>query len=207
MKIDVSRIIVVHHTKVPYETAVSEINFNKHVAIILAQRVINDLLCNDDNGQLASIYMLVTEPEFRSISFIPDEIKKTNPFFNEDQYNMVEINGLWISPSLKTPMLQVSVWGHLIKDIFLCKKKHVLLMRNSKTKSMERFLNMVNPEILYEGEPNQMSGQKTHQMIEVSHSTRWSIILNTPKYIQEFYQRKRRSALHEKQQLVKISRA
>lgn len=207
MKIDVSRIIVVHHPKVPYETAVSEINFNKHVAIILAQRVINDLLCNDDNGQLASIYMLVTEPEFRSISFIPDEIKKTNPFFNEDQYNMVEINGLWISPSLKTPMLQVSVWGHLIKDIFLCKKKHVLLMRNSKTKSMERFLNMVNPEILYEGEPNQMSGQKTHQMIEVSHSTRWSIILNTPKYIQEFYQRKRRSALHEKQQLVKISRA
>ena len=151
--------------------------------------------------------MLVTEPEFRSISFIPDEIKKTNPFFNEDQYNMVEINGLWISPSLKTPMLQVSVWGHLIKDIFLCKKKHVLLMRNSKTKSMERFLNMVNPEILYEGEPNQMSGQKTHQMIEISHSTRWSIILNTPKYIQEFYQRKRRSALHEKQQLVKISRA
>lgn len=207
MKIDVSRIIVVHHPKVPYETAVSEINFNKHVAIILAQRVINDLLCNDDNGQLASIYLLVTEPEFRSISFIPDEIKKTNPFFNEDQYNMVEINGLWISPSLKTPMLQVSVWGHLIKDIFLCKKKHVLLMRNSKTKSMERFLNMVNPEILYEGEPNQMSGQKTHQMIEVSHSTRWSIILNTPKYIQEFYQRKRRSALHEKQQLVKISRA
>ena len=207
MKIDVSRIIVVHHPKVPYETAVSEINFNKHVARILAQRVINDLLCNDDNGQLASIYMLVTEPEFRSISFIPDEIKQTNPFFNEDQYNMVEINGLWISPSLKTPMLQVSVWGHLIKDIFLCKKKHVLLMRNSKTKSMERFLNMVNPEILYEGEPNQMSGQKTHQMIEVSHSTRWSIILNTPKYIQEFYQRKRRSALHEKQQLVKISRA
>lgn len=207
MKIDVSRIIVVHHPKVPYETAVSEINFNKHVAIVLAQRVINDLLCNDDNGQLASIYLLVTEPEFRSISFIPDEIKKTNPFFNEDQYNMVEINGLWISPSLKTPMLQVSVWGHLIKDIFLCKKKHVLLMRNSKTKSMERFLNMVNPEILYEGEPNQMSGQKTHQMIEVSHSTRWSIILNTPKYIQEFYQRKRRSALHEKQQLVKISRA
>ena len=207
MKIDVSRIIVVHHPKVPYETAVSEINFNKHVAIVLAQRVINDLLCNDDNGQLASIYLLVTEPEFRSISFIPDEIKKTNPFFNEDQYNMVEINGLWISPSLKTPMLQVSVWGHLIKDIFLCKKKHVLLMKNSKTKSMERFLNMVNPEILYEGEPNQMSGQKTHQMIEVSHSTRWSIILNTPKYIQEFYQRKRRSALHEKQQLVKISRA
>ena len=207
MEIDVSRIIVVHHPKVPYETAVSEINFNKHVAIILAQRVINDLLCNDDNGQLASIYMLVTEPEFRSISFIPDEIKKTNPFFNGDQYNMVEINGLWISPSLKTPMLQVSVWGHLIKNIFLCKKKHVLLMRNSKTKSMERFLNMVNPEILYEGEPNQMSGQKTHQMIEVSHSTRWSIILNTPKYIQEFYQRKRRSALHEKQQLVKISRA
>jgi len=80
-------------------------------------------------------------------------------------------------------------------------------MRNSKTKSMERFLNMVNPEILYEGEPNQMSGQKTPQMIEISHSTRWSIILNTPKYIQEFYQRKRRSALHEKQQLVKISRA
>lgn len=33
-------------------------------------------------------------------------------------------------------------------------------MRNSKTKNMERFLNMVNPEILYEDEPNQMSGQK-----------------------------------------------
>ena len=73
---------------------------------------------------------------------------------------MLEINGLWISPALKTLYLQMCVWKKLIKDVFSCKRKNVLLMRCKRNKSMEKFLGMANPELLYEGEPLPMAGQK-----------------------------------------------
>ena len=79
-------------------------------------------------NQLVAGYMLVTVPEFRSLMFVPDKVKRSNEFFNEDSYQMMEVNGLWIGPALKTPNLQFRVWMHLLKDILLSKKKYLLLM-------------------------------------------------------------------------------
>ena len=139
-------------------------------------------------------YMIVTQPSFRSVLFVPDEIKAISSFFNIDQFEMMEVNGLWIGPGLKTPSLQIRVWLHLIKDIFSCRKKYVLLMRNIRNRNMERFLGMANPNSLYKGAPVLMAGDVTHQAIEVSYTTRWSIVLNTHKYLLELLHRQRRAA-------------
>ena len=64
MIIDVSRFIVAHHAKVPYETAISKINFNKHVAIVWTQRVINDLLDDDDIEIFKSAFPLCVMNDF-----------------------------------------------------------------------------------------------------------------------------------------------
>lgn len=112
---------------------------------------------------------------------------------------MMEINGLWISPALKTPSLQVRVWAHLIKDIFLARKKYILLMRHSKNKTMEKLTGMANPNILFRGTPQLLGNENTHDSIEVGFTTRWSIVLNSHKYVRELLRRQRKAAKYASQ--------
>tara|TARA_B110000858_G_scaffold197565_1_gene259672 strand:+ start:6214 stop:6849 length:636 start_codon:yes stop_codon:yes gene_type:complete len=151
-------------------------------------------------GQLSACYMLVTRPNFRSLLFIPDHIKKSIELLQNDQFEMMEVNGLWIGPSLKNPVMQLRVWSHLILDIFMSKKRFVLLMQNSNNKCMERFMSMATPQHIYEGEPLVMAGEKTHKTIRVSFTTRWSIVLSAPKYLKELLQRQKRAHVFSQKQ-------
>ncbi|MEX0964416.1 MAG: hypothetical protein WDZ52_10315 [Pseudohongiellaceae bacterium] len=151
-------------------------------------------------NQLSACYMLVTKPNFRSLLFVPDQVKHDNNFFKNEAYEMMEVNGLWIGPALRSPSMQLRVWAHLVKDIFMSKKRFVLLMQNSSNKCMERFMSMANPTEIYEGSPMTMAGEKTHKTIRVSFSTRWSIVLNAPKYLNELFQRQQRAQSFSKKQ-------
>ena len=148
--------------------------------------------------KLVATYMVITKPDFRSLMFVPsDNWKKTNLSVTDD-YDMMEINGLWISPALKTPLMQGRIWAHLIKDIFMSKKKYVLLMRDSRNKIMERFLNMANPTTLYDGPPMLLAGSTSLEKLQVSLTTRWGIILNCHKYVGEIRSRMKRAKEFEK---------
>lgn len=146
------------------------------------------------SGRLAAGYMLVTHPAFRSLLFVPDAMKASHDFFRNEQFEMMEVNGLWIGPSLKTPLSQLRVWFRLVADIFACRKNYVLLMRNAKNKSMDRFMSMAYPTKLYQGEPTLLSGNKTHTNIQVSYTTRWKIVLNFHKYLFELLRRQKQAA-------------
>ena len=150
-------------------------------------------------NKLVASYMLVTQPGFRSLLFVPDEIRKSNTYLQTNQFQMMEVNGLWIGPALKTPVMQMKVWLHLIKDIFFCRKNIILLMRDSRNKNMERFLNMANPQTIYKGSPLFMAGEQTHSEIQVSYTSRWKIVLNMHKYLVELRNRQRRADHYAKQ--------
>lgn len=143
--------------------------------------------------QLVAGYIIVTNPEFRTLMFVPNGALAKSKLASKDRYDMMEVNGLWIGPSLKTPILQGKVWANLIKDIFLSKKKYVLLMRDSRNRSMERFFNMANPVALYNGPPLLMAGENSHKNIQVCFTTRWSIVLNSYKYVGEIRNRIKRA--------------
>lgn len=151
-------------------------------------------------GQLSACYMLVTRPSFRSLLFIPDHVKKSTELFQNEEFEMMEVNGLWIGPALKNPIMQLRVWAHLVLDIFMSKKRFVLLMQNSNNKCMEKFMDMANPQCIYEGEPLLMAGEKTHKTIRVSFTTRWNIVLNAPKYLKELLQRQQRAQAFSQKQ-------
>ncbi|PCJ21853.1 MAG: hypothetical protein COA96_15130 [SAR86 cluster bacterium] len=138
-------------------------------------------------------YMLVTKPSFRSLLFIPDRAKKSQKFFKIDQYEMMEVNGLWIGASVKSPKLQFDIWLHLIFDIFQSKKKYLLLMSNSHNKNIEHLHSLTNPQLLYEGAPNLVNGSNSYSNIRVAYTTRWKLVLNLYKYWQELRRRQRRS--------------
>jgi hypothetical protein len=145
------------------------------------------------HGRMVAGYMLVLSPPFRSLLFVPDKVKHSDPFFSKSPYEMMEINGLWISSSLRSPKLQMSVWFHLVSNIFLSKKKYVLLLRDSRNKTMGRLLGLAKPKVLYDGAPLLMAGEQTHSRIQLSYTSRWNILINSYKYWLELRRRRGRA--------------
>ncbi|HDZ10316.1 hypothetical protein [Pseudohongiella sp.] len=137
-------------------------------------------------------YMLVTRPEFRSLMFVPDAVRAEHDFFKNDSYDMMEINGVWMSASLKTAAEQFGIWLRLILDAFKCRKQYVLLMANQRNLNIRHVHAMTGAKDIYEGEPMLMAGEKSHSTIRVSYTTRWSLLLNVPRYWFEYKSRERR---------------
>lgn len=137
-------------------------------------------------------YMLVTKPEFRSLMFVPDAVRAEHEFFKNDSYDMMEINGVWMSASLKTAAEQFGIWLRLILDAFKCRKQFVLLMANQRNLNIRHVHAMTGAKDIYEGEPMLMAGEKSHSTIRVSYTTRWSLLLNVPRYWFEYKSRERR---------------
>ncbi|MEX0618682.1 MAG: hypothetical protein WDZ76_12310 [Pseudohongiellaceae bacterium] len=142
--------------------------------------------------QLVGGYMLVTKPGFRSVLFVPDAVKKEHEFFKNDDYEMMEVNGVWVGPALKTAKQNFTLWINLIKDMFMSKKKYVLLMGDARNKTIAHLHSLTNPEKLYEGAPTLTGGDTSHANIRVSYTTRWNILLNVPRYWLEYKARERK---------------
>jgi len=153
------------------------------------------------HDRMVAGYILVTKPEFRSLLFVPDETKKSHSFFTNDPYEMMEVNGLWIGPSIKDPSLQFKVWINLIKDIFMSRKKYVLLMSNSTNKNIGYLHSLANPSLLYEGPPVLMAGDECYPKIKVSFTTRWNVVLNMHKYWMVIRNRQQRAKVFAKQKI------
>jgi len=149
--------------------------------------------------EMVAGYMLVTKPDFRSLMFVPDQVKREHDFFRNDSYDMVEINGVWMSASLKTASEQFSVWVKLILDAFKCRKQFVLLMANQRNNNIRHVHAMTGAQDIYEGEPMLMSGEKSHSTIRVSYTKRWSLLMNMPRYWLEYKSRERRFVRRLKQ--------
>jgi len=143
-------------------------------------------------GEMVGGYMLVTKPEFRSLMFVPDAVRAEHEFFGNDSYDMMEINGVWMSASLKTAAEQFGIWLRLILDAFKCRKQYVLLMANQRNLNIRHVHAMTGAKDIYEGEPMLMAGEKSHSTIRVSYTTRWSLLLNVPRYWFEYKSRERR---------------
>lgn len=134
-------------------------------------------------------YMLVTTPAFRSMMFLPDQLKSQDDFFRNDQYEMMEVNGLWIGPQVKSPKMQFRIWIRLLRDIFMCRKKYLLLMSNSNNKAIKKIHDLTNPTYLYEGNPQILGGEKTYDAVRVGYTTRWRMLKNIPRYFLELKKR------------------
>ena len=144
-------------------------------------------------SEMVGGYMIVTKPQYRSLMFVPDAVKNSHPFFQNDQYEMMEVNGVWISGSVKSALENYRIWFHLLKDMFFARKQYVLLMADLRNSNVRNLHSLLNPVLLYEGAPMLMAGTTSHSTIRVSVTTRWQILLNLPKYYFTFRDRARRS--------------
>lgn len=150
-------------------------------------------------NRLVGGYMLVTKPGFRSLLFVPDEVKNSHPFFKEETFEMMEVNGLWLGPQIKTAKQQFTVWMRLMRDVLNCRKNFVLLMGDARNRNIGYIHGLTNPVSLYEGAPSLMVGDSSHDSVRISYTTRWNIISNLPKYWLEYRGRIQRAKISAKQ--------
>jgi|SRR5690554_4790772 len=144
-------------------------------------------------------YMLVTRPEYRSLMFVPDAVRAQHAFFQNDSYDMMEVNGVWISASLKTAAEQFRIWFRMFLDVFRCRKQYLLLMADQRNSNIRHIHAMTGATDLYEGPPMLMAGDRSHSAIRVSYTTRWALLLNVPRYWWEHKSRERRFQRHQRQ--------
>jgi hypothetical protein len=149
-------------------------------------------------NEMVGGYMLVTKPQFRSLMFVPDAVKNSHEFFQNDQYEMMEVNGVWISAAVKSAFDQYRIWSHMLMDVFFARKNFVLLMADQRNANIRNIHSLMNPELLYEGPPMLMAGTTSHSTIRVSVTTRWQMLLNIPKYYLAYRDRARRSSKRAK---------
>ncbi len=152
--------------------------------------------------KLSAGYMLITKPNYRSLAFIPSQSKTNNAFFSKDEYEMMEVNGLWIGPNLRTPQEQFRVWLKLVIDIFMCKKNYLLLMCDARNENIKFLHSLTKPEYLYEGEPFVMAGERSAPKIRVSYTTRWKMIAGIPSYISQLKSREKRSIATQNRRML-----
>jgi hypothetical protein len=150
-------------------------------------------------AELVGGYMLVTKPSFRSLMFVPDDIKGSHEFFKSDQYDMMEVNGVWIGAAVKSAGDYFRIWIQMMWDVFMSRKKYILLMADLKNGNIKNIHGLTDPELLYEGPPMLMAGSKSHSNIRVSYTTRWQLIANIPGYWMEYRNREKRSARRMKE--------
>jgi hypothetical protein len=149
-------------------------------------------------SEMVGGYMIVTKPAYRSLMFVPDAVKNSHEFFQNDQYEMMEVNGVWISSAVKSAFENYRIWFSLLKDMFFARKQFVLLMADLRNTNVRNLHSLLNPELLYEGPPMLMAGTTSHSTIRVSVTTRWQILLNLPKYYLAYRDRARRSSKRAK---------
>ena len=150
--------------------------------------------------KLVAGYMIVTSPGYRSLMFVPDQVKKSNEFFQNSQDEMLEVNGLWIGPALKSPLQQFKVWLHLAMKVITSRKEYILLMSNSKNKNIQFLHGLLDSVPIYEGAPNLMVGDESHETIRVGFTTPWTIVSNAPRYLKEVWQRQQRARVFSQKQ-------
>jgi hypothetical protein len=161
----------------------------------------SEVIAGFKGNEMVCGYMLVTKPSYRSLMFIPDEVKNTHPFFKNDSYDMMEINGVWISASLKEVSEHFTVWMRMVWDILKCRKQYILLMANKRNTNIRNVHTMTGATDLYEGAPMLMAGDNSHASIRVSYTTRWAFVMNLPRYWLEYKRRERRSGRRNKQRV------
>lgn len=180
--------------------------FKRHVGIKLpADYVLNSQIVGGFlHDKLVAGYMLVTTPPFRSSLFVPDSVKTWHSFFKNDPYDMMEVNGVWISPALKSAKQQFSVWTHILKDIFFCKKKYILLMRDARNRNIDHIHNLTKPVQIYRGNPWLTTDQYSHNEVNICYTTRWNLLFGLHRYWREYNNRRSREL--QRQDKIKLKR-
>jgi hypothetical protein len=82
-----------------------------------------------------------------------------------------QINGVWLSPEVRTPILPVTFWRQLIGHLLTLDKQRFLFTFDHKNKQMRKITGWLRYDVLYSGLTEQLPGmqQPSQETIAVLH--------------------------------------
>lgn len=111
----------------------------------------------DQVGEMWGGAIIALEPEFRSLLSIPNRTKETTAGL-EPISGVAEINGVWLAPGVKSPILPVTFWRQLINFLLTLDKDRFLFTFDLSNKTMRKIASWLRYEVLYSGPTHQLPG-------------------------------------------------
>lgn len=125
----------------------------------------------DQLGEMRGGALVVSKPEFRSLLSIPTENHSQWIDGFRDVGDVSEINGVWLSPEVRTPILPVTFWRQLITYLLTQEKERFLFTYDHSNRQMQKIIGWLRFDILYSGLTECLPGmrQSSHETIAVLH--------------------------------------
>ena len=117
------------------------------------------LILLDQAGRMCGGALIVLHPEFRSLLSIPHP-SEHHAFRLESTDDVAEINGVWLSPEVKAPILGVTFWRQLLTFLHTLDKQRFLFTFDRSNKQMRKITSWLRYDILYTGPTRQLPGMK-----------------------------------------------
>jgi hypothetical protein len=74
--------------------------------------------------------------------------------------DVAEINGVWLAPDVKTPILPVTFWRQLIGFLLTSDKQKFLFTFDRQNRQMRKLTSWLRYDVLYSGPTHQLIGMK-----------------------------------------------
>lgn len=134
----------------------------------------------DQLGEMLGGALVVTEPEYRSLLSIPSSAGDWTAQFTCDT-DVAEINGVWLSPEVRTPILPVTFWRQFINHLLTLPKHRFLFTYDHSNKQMRKITGWLRYDVLYSGLTEQLPGMQrpSHETIAVLHRDSFARLIET----------------------------
>jgi hypothetical protein len=129
------------------------------------------LILVDQADRMCGGALLVMQPEFRSLLSIPEATGNTALLLGAAD-DVAEINGVWLSPGVKAPILGVTFWRQLLTFLQTLDKRRFLFTFDRSNKQMRKITSWLRYDVLFSGPTRQLPGMKqpTEETIAILHS-------------------------------------
>lgn len=101
--------------------------------------------------------MIVDQPEFRSLQGIPN-YKNRDWFHQEFGNGLAEVNGVWVDPKIKSPILPLTFWRKLIGYLLNTGFDRFLFTFDNANFKMKKVTSWLQHDVLYSGRTLQLDG-------------------------------------------------
>jgi hypothetical protein len=134
----------------------------------------------DQLGEMLGGALVVTEPEYRSLLSIPPTAVDWTAQFTCDS-DVAEINGVWLSPEVRTPILPVTFWRQFINHLLTLPKHRFLFTYDHSNKQMRKITGWLRYDVLYSGLTEQLPGMQhpSQETIAVLHRDSFARLIET----------------------------
>lgn len=112
--------------------------------------------------------LIVLQPEFRSLLSIPHQSENNAVRLGSENTavrlgstdDVAEINGVWLAPGVKAPILGVTFWRQLLAFLHTLDKQRFLFTFDRSNKQMRKITSWLRYDVLYTGPTRQLAGMK-----------------------------------------------